>query len=161
LFGYLVNRDVPVDFRPFLQRHARLFGALPRWTVRLFVPAHLVDAAAIFEAAWREELTNPLRLSTADELRWYFEQRRKQRGPSRVPDDVDRGRYLRARDAFGAPRFRVLYRVWLRQGPAALRDVTSPILADAIASRTGQIETQVLAHRYLLCRPASALASGR
>ena len=62
-------------------------------------------------------------------------------------------RYVRARDAFGAPRYRVLYRAWLRQGPAVLSNVVSPVLADAIARRSGTLETQVLSHPYLHLAP--------
>src|SRR5262249_277277 len=62
---------------PFLHRHASLFRPLPRWTLRLLVPDHLTDAAPLYEAAWKEEFGTPLRLSTADELRWYFEERRR------------------------------------------------------------------------------------
>ena len=149
VFTYLVNRSTPVDFRPFLRRHAELFRALPRWTVRLLVPAHLSKAAKLFESAWREELANPLRLSTADELRWYFdERRRRDEGEPTIKSDSD-ARFVRARDAFGAPRYRVLYRSWVQRGPAALADVTSPILADAISREAGQLETSVLSHQYL------------
>jgi len=153
VFTYLVNRDLPVDFRPFLYRHAGLFRALPRWTIRLLVPLHLADATAPYEAAWREEFASPLRLSTADELRWYFEERRRLEQGSGTTTSVDQARYARARDAFGAPRYRVFYRTWLRQGPTALRELVSPVLADAIARRTGQLETQVLRHPYLHLAP--------
>jgi len=68
VFTYLVNRSVPVDFRPFLRRHAEILRGLPRWTVRLLVPQHLSESVTLYEAAWREELASPLRLSTAEEL---------------------------------------------------------------------------------------------
>jgi len=54
VFTYVVNRDVPVDFRPFLRRHAALLRGLPRWTVRLIVPKHLQKAVGLYEGAWRE-----------------------------------------------------------------------------------------------------------
>lgn len=156
VFTYLVNRDVPVDFRAFLRRHAPLLRALPRWRVRLLVPRHLADVVDLYEAAWREELGSPLRLSTAEELRWYFE-RRQQLAASR-PDGHDESRYARARDAFGAPRYRVLYRTWLRHGPSALSELVSPVLADAIARGAGQLETHVLSHPYLHLAPLVATA---
>ena len=77
LFVYLVTRSSPVDFRAFLQRHAELLRALPAWTLRLVVPQHLGGAIGRFEVAWREELATPLRLSTVEELRWYFPLRRR------------------------------------------------------------------------------------
>ena len=153
VFTYLVNRSMPVDFRPFLRRHADLFRALPRWTVRLLVPAHLAKATKLYESAWREELASPLRLSTADELRWYFdERRRREGGPVTTKRDSD-PRFIRARDAFGAPRYRVLYRSWIQRGPAALADLASPVLADAISRGTGQLEIVMLSHRYLHLAP--------
>jgi hypothetical protein len=151
VFTYLVNRDVPVDFRPFLRRHAPLLRALPRWRVRLLVPGHLADAVGLYEAAWREELGSPLRLSTADELRWYFEHRH--RFAATGSNGRDQARYARARDAFGAPRYQVLYRSWLKHGPAALSEVVSPVLADAIARGTGRLETQMLSHPYMHLAP--------
>ena len=43
-----------------------------------------------YEAAWREEILSPLRPSTADELRWYFEQRRRvEDAASGLPDNQD------------------------------------------------------------------------
>jgi hypothetical protein len=151
VFTYLVNRDVPVDFQPFLRRHAPLLRTLPRWRVRLLVPRHLADVVGVYEAAWREELGSPLRLSTADELRWYFEHRR--RLAENGSNGHDETRYARARDAFGAPRYHVLYRSWLKHGPGALKEVVSPVLADAIARGTGRLETQMLSHPYLHLAP--------
>jgi hypothetical protein len=155
VFTYLVNRPTPVDFRPFLHRHAELLKALPRWTVRLLVPSHLAEAASTYEAAWRDEFARPLRLSTADELRWYFQQRsRLEQGEAHS----DETRYNRARRAFGAPRYRVLYRSWRQQGPGVLTNVVSPVLADAVTRRTGELETQVLPHPYLHLAPLVATA---
>jgi hypothetical protein len=153
VFTYLANRSTPVDFRPFLRRHADLFRALPRWTVRLLVPTHLTKAAKLYESAWREELASPLRLSTADELRWYFDERRRRENGSVTTKSDSAPRFMRARDAFGAARYRVLYRSWIQSGPAALAGLASPVLADAISRGTGQLETVVLSHRYLHLAP--------
>lgn len=150
VFTYLVNRHTPVDFRPFLHRHAELLKALPRWTLRLLVPSHLAESAALYEAAWREELGSPLRLSTANELRWYFEERRRSEAGEATADDA---RFRRARQAFGAPRYRVLYRSWRRHGSPVLSNVVSPVIADAVTRRTCELETQMLAHPYLHLAP--------
>jgi hypothetical protein len=77
VFTYLVNRDVSVDFRPFLPPTCVAApGPVPvaRETPCPQAPCRCCRS---YEAAWREELSSPLRLSTADELRWYFEQRRR------------------------------------------------------------------------------------
>jgi hypothetical protein len=47
----------------------------------------------------------------------------------------------------------VLYRSWLRNNAAVMKDAVSPVLADAIARRTGQLETHVLSHPYLHLAP--------
>jgi hypothetical protein len=153
VFTYLVNRPAPVDFRAFLHRHAELLRTLPRWTVRLLVPSNLVDSSKAYERAWREEFASPLRLSTADELRWYFEQRRRLETGRTNGNEHDQARFARARDAFGTPRYTVLYRSWVRNGAAVMKEVLSPVLADAISRRTGQLETHVLAHPYLHLAP--------
>lgn len=141
LFIYVVTRDLPIDFRPFLQRHAPLFGRLPAWTLRLVVPPHLAAAERVYRAVVREELTTPLRPSTRDELRWFFERRRNANGEG---DD----RFRRAQRAFASPRFRRLYRSWRTNGDAVLEGTTSPVLVDAFARRSAQIECHVLPHNY-------------
>jgi hypothetical protein len=149
VFTYLVSRAVPVDFRQFLHRHADLLRALPRWSIRLLVPAHLADVRGMYEAAWREECASPLRPSTAEELRWYFEQRRRRDEGESMTTHEDEARYVRARDAFGAPRYRVLYRSWRRNEPVVMSGVVSSVLADAVSRGTGTLEQQILPHHYL------------
>jgi hypothetical protein len=146
VFLYLATRESPVDFRAFLHRHAELLRALPAWTIRLLVPPHLTGVPRRYEAACREELATPLRLATVEELRWYFPLRRQL---AQNPEAYRDPRFARAHQAFVAPRFRSLYRAWLAQGEGVLGGAMSPILADAIARRTGQVECHVLAHRYL------------
>jgi hypothetical protein len=116
IFGYLVTRAAPVDFRAFLLRHAELLRALGRWTLRLWIPGHFREARAAYEWAWKQEFANPLRPSTADELRWYFGQRRERRSAAHDDHERDLKRYSQAQRAFSAPRYRVLYRAWLREG---------------------------------------------
>src|SRR4030095_5305689 len=43
VFVYLATKDVPVDFRSFLERHAELFRSLSAWRVRVLIPLHLRD----------------------------------------------------------------------------------------------------------------------
>jgi hypothetical protein len=158
VFTYLVIRAVPVDFRAFLHRHIELLCALPTWRVRLLIPNHLVNATATYEATWREELVSPLRLSTVDELRWYFKERQRFEDPSSNSIDDESARLLRAQKAFDAPRFRVLYRSWLRHGQSVLEGAASSVLSDAIARRTGRVESHVLSHQYLHLSPLVATA---
>lgn len=145
VFIYLVTRRLPIDFRVFLHRYGNLLRTLPAWTVRVLVPPHLLGAVALHEAAARDELAMPLPPATVDELRWYFEQRRDAAADPAIVADP---RFQRASAMFGAPRFRVLYRMWRRYGVRMLDATTSPVTADALARRTGQVDCHVLAHTY-------------
>jgi hypothetical protein len=142
VFLYLVMRDLPIDFRAFLERHAELLRALPAWTVRLLVPRHKTDAIPLYEAAFHEQLASPLRPSLLDDVRWYFRARRS-------PPKGAHQRFDQAVRAFGAPRFQALYRAWLERGDPVLDATMSTTLADAIARKTGQLECHVLPHRYV------------
>src|SRR5262249_27445777 len=140
-FLYVVTRDVPIDFRRFLERHAELLRLLPAWRIRLVVPGHKCRAIACYTAAFTEQVASPLRVAVVDELRWYFLARRKGR-----PDDVER--FDEAVRAFAAPRFRALYRVWLERGDDVLDGTLSSTLADAVAYGAGGLEYRVLPYRY-------------
>lgn len=145
VFAYLVRRASPIDFRAFLQRHAELLRALPSWRIRLLIPGHLREARDAYLAAVRQELATPLRPATADELRWFFEcQENLPTGHGGDP-----ARLASARQAFGSPRYRVLYRAWLRDRRSAIDGTVSSVLADAIKRGAGQVESHVLAHPYL------------
>ena len=145
-FLYLLTRDLPIDFRAFLERHAELLRALPTWTLRLLVPRHLTEAIPVYQAAFHEQLAMPLHPTMLEELRWYFRARRQR------PRDADE-RFDRAARAFGAPRFQTLHRAWLERGDPTLDAALSPVLADAIERRAGQLEPHVLPHRYLHLLP--------
>ena len=153
VFLYLVTRRVPVDFRPFLLRHADLFRALPKWTLRLLVPAHFAEAAEAFLSAARQELAAPLRSSVVEELRWYFNERQRIAGFDDSSRSVDPARYQRVRRAFGAPRYRVLYRTWTRVGDRAVNALQSRVLADALERQTGRIEYLSMPRPYLHLSP--------
>jgi hypothetical protein len=142
---YLVTRSVPVDFRAFLERHAELLRALPRWTLRILLPHHLTNATDRYRQAFHDHLAAPLRPDLLEELRWFF--------LSRAAAPTGDTRYRRAARAFGSPKFRVLYRAWLERGERVLDATLSPVLADAIVSRRGQLECHVLPHRYLHLLP--------
>ena len=106
----------------FAPRHAS--PRLPAWTLRIVVPPQFPDIGQrAKQVVWNQFLT-PLRTVTLDELRWYFEQVRAHPTSSRAPELDER--FYRAREAFSAPRFKALYRVWKQDGEAALAACTSP-----------------------------------
>lgn len=148
VFTYLVRRSSPIEFRDFLSRHAELLRALPAWRLRLLIPAHFARADRTYEAAFREELLSPLRLSAIDELRWYFEA--KSAGPNARSADPER--FSRASRAFDAPRYSALYRRWIELGPTSLYALTSSSIADAIDRGIGEVEFHVLQHPYFHLR---------
>jgi hypothetical protein len=141
-FLYVVTRPGPVDFRAFLERHAELLRTLRAWTIRLVIPPHFTSVAGVYRAAFREQLAMPLRPINLDDLRWYFHARR---APHQGSDE----RLDQAARAFGAPRYRVLYRAWLERGDPVLDATLSPVLADKIERRAGLLECYVLPHQYL------------
>jgi len=141
VFLYLLTRPSPIEFRAFLEHHADLLRALPAWTIRLLVPQHLAKASGTYMTAFFEQLAMPLRPDTRDELQWYVEGRRAGLGTRDA-------RFRRAAEAFAAPRFQALYRVWRERGDSVVQASVSPALADAIARDVGQLECRVLAHRY-------------
>jgi hypothetical protein len=145
VFVYLVTHRLPIDFRAFLHRYGNLLRTLPAWTVRLLIPPHLAGAASVYHAAARDELATPLPPATVEELRWFFRQRGNADDDPAVSTDP---RYRRGCAMFGAPRFRVLYRMFRRYGDRVLEATTSPVTADALARRTGQVDYHVLAHTY-------------
>jgi len=112
--------------------------ALSRWTIRLVVPSHLADTVGVFETAWREEFASLLRPSTADDLSWYFEARwQLEQRPGATDGGLEHTRYARARDAFGAPRYRVPYRTWMRQGPTCFESLSRRSWRTRLLDRRG------------------------
>ncbi len=146
LLLYLITRPTPIDFRAFLERQAALLRVLPAWTLRLLVPQHLTDVVEVYQQAFREQLAMPLSDRTLDEVRWYFQ---AQRATPLIRD----ARFNRAARAFGAPRFRALYRAWLERGERVLESTLSPVLADTINRQISQLECHVLPRRYLHLLP--------
>jgi hypothetical protein len=141
LFLFLVTERQPVSFRAFLERHAELFRSLPAWTVRVLVPWDRREAVPQYEDAFQQQLASPLSPSVLEDLRWYFGALSARRGNS---DE----QFHEAAYAFGAPRFKALYRAFLERGQSVLDATLSPTLKDAIARKTGQLECHVLPHRY-------------
>ena len=146
VFVYLVTRDVPVDFRAFLERHADLWRRLPAWTLRLLVPRHLTQAISVYHGAVREQLATPLEPGIVEEFRWYVHARR--RGP-----DAAQERFDQAVRAFGAPRFQAVYRAWRERGDPVVDALSSHTLKDHLKWGVGRWESQVLPHAYAQLLP--------
>jgi hypothetical protein len=142
---YVSTEPCTNRFVAFLQRRHELLRRLPTWTLRIVVPAAPVGLDGAYVRAANKELTQGLKPKVLDALRWYFERRR-----AGIPDakSADWAEFFRARRAFGASRFELLYRRWLTDGESALQIVASPVVGDAIKAGTGTIDSLVLPYRY-------------
>lgn len=146
IFTFLVRGGSPIDFRAFLHRHAELLRAVPNWHLRLLLPRHLVRFQRLYCSVFADELLTPLRLNVVAELLWFF---RMKRSASAGDPTHHSERFRAAVMAFDGPRFSVLYRRWLELGDEALRDLSSPVLVDAVARGRAKVESHVLAHPYV------------
>jgi len=112
----------------------------------VLVPRPFAKAIAAFRIAAREELACPITPVVADELQWFFRERRRGRDdPSQTKDE----RFRRASSEFRQPRFGVLYRQWEQRGDAVIWAAQSPTLRDALDLKDGRVEFIQLAHQYL------------
>ncbi|MCC7176911.1 MAG: hypothetical protein IT177_00805 [Acidobacteria bacterium] len=146
VFLYLVNRRLPVDFRQFLIRHAKVFGFVTTRTLRLLVPRRFRKAIALYKAAVRGELWTPMDASVCKSLETYFAQCRAEGGHITEPDD----RYIR--EEFrkqGMPKIQALYRAWRRDGDQVLWWANSHILRDAHQRGSTRVEVEQLNRQYL------------
>lgn len=157
VFIFVVNTSNDDDLRAFLQQHADLLGSLPVWTIRLVLPPHFEGIKSLFESMVRDELASPMSPRSLEELRWYFEQRRRLAPGENAEGD----RFRRVGRAFAGTRWRLLYRRWLADGDAVLDTATSPAIRDAIARGDGVIESAVLPRSYRHLSPLSSLVRVR
>lgn len=157
VFIFVVSTSNNDDLRAFLQRHADLLGSLQGWTMRLVLPPHFEGIKSLFEGMVRDELASPMSPRSLEELRWYFEQRRRL-----TPGQTDGGdRFRRVGRAFAGTRWRLLYRRWLADGDAVFDTATSPTIRDAIARGDGMIESEVLPRSYRHLSPLASLVRAR
>jgi hypothetical protein len=49
---------------------------------------------------------------------------------------------------FGTPRFAALYQRWLKRGNAVVDGPSSPVIAEALSTGAGRVESFVLPHTY-------------
>jgi hypothetical protein len=145
VFLYLVTSPVPMDFRLFLLRHGELLRALVRWTIRVLVPEPFARAIRQFGHAAREQLATPIPPASAEELEWFFNERRRRNDAASEPAD---DRFRQAVSICRAPRFRALYRFWQEEGNRAIWAAQSHTLRDALARQEGRVEFVRLAHQY-------------
>jgi hypothetical protein len=152
---YLVTAPWTDQFRTFLQDQAAGLRVVPSWTLRLVFPRPLDRAYGAYQTVVREELETPLHRATVGELKWYFEHR--QLAISQGVHAETQAFLDRAAQVFNTSRFTLLYRRWLKQGDAAFEAVSSPVLAEALASGVGRVECLVLPHTYRHLSPVTNL----
>jgi hypothetical protein len=146
VFLYLVTRDVPIEFRAFLHRHAELLRSLPEWTIRLLIPRHFRKAANLYRYAIRDELATPLSPHAVEELEWFFPALQEAPGTTPPPRGLD---LATAREKYSAARYQALHRAWQREGLKVLLMARSPVLQDRLREGRGRIEFVELPHQYL------------
>lgn len=157
VFIFVVSSWNSDDLRAFLQRHGDLLASLPGWTIRLVLPTHFEGVRSRFQDIVRDELASPMSPRSFEELRWYFEQRRRP-----TPGENDEAdRFRRVGRAFAGTRWRLLYRRWLTDGDSALNVATSVALRDALTRSDGVIESEVLPHSYRHLSPLASLVRAR
>ena len=147
---YLVTRPSPMDFRLFLLRHTALLQVLLRWTIRLLVPRQLRTSRLAYLHAAREHLATPLHPSGAEQLEWFFTERKRLAELSAGPADK---RYLDLLKVYRSPKFRALYRHWLDDPSNTIRMAGSPLIADNIERGHGTVESVELSRQYLHLSP--------
>jgi hypothetical protein len=150
VFLYLATREVPMEFRVFLLRHADLLKPLDEWTIRVLLPRRFRRAAALYRYAVRDAFMMPLTPSEAEELDWYFRGRRGEVVCPSRDRDLDLAKAARK---FGAARFDALYRTWQQRGAQALWALQSPTLRDQLQHGQGRLEFAELPYQYLQLTP--------
>lgn len=143
---YLATEVSTDAFRAFLQGHTALLRVAPTWTLRILFPRPLDLVYDAFQTVIHEELESPLHPATIGELKWYFEHRDKATREPMHPRDqrfIDVGATV-----FGTPRFAALYQRWLKRGNVVFEGPSSPVIAEALNSGAGRVESFVLPHTY-------------
>ena len=157
VFLYLATREVPIDFRLFLLRHADLLKSVDEWTIRVLLPRRFRKAAALYRYAVRDVFLMPLSPEDTEELDWYFRARRAEVVcPARDPD-LDLATAARK---FAAARFDALYRMWQHRGVHALWTMQGTTLRDQLQRGEGRVEFAELRHQYLQLTPLVGVRGG-
>jgi len=144
---YLATEAWADAFRTFLQGHAALLRVAPTWTLRIVFPRPLDLVYDTYQRVIHEELESPLHPATIGELQWYFEHRhRVALGEPMHP--LTQGFLNAGTKAYGTPRFDAMYQRWLKHGNAVFEGASSPVIAEALNTGVGRVETLVLPHTY-------------
>lgn len=153
---YIVLNPTLKDFRLFLKRHSAVLRALPAWNVRVVVPPQFSDLAQQVKQAFFTQLATPaLSPEAIAAVRQRFESVRTQHYPF---DFGPTDHYVENRDSLAAPRYHLLFKLWKKEGDAALVGLASSVIQDAVQSGAGRVETLELGHRYGHLSPLVAVA---
>jgi hypothetical protein len=93
----------------------------------------------------------PLRPAIVDEMRWYFEQ-------LRTSSRSDVARFNRCRAGFSTSYSQAIYKQWKQEGEAALVNISSDAIRQAVEADRGRIEVLELGHRYGHLSPLATIA---
>ena len=144
------------DFRLFLERHSAVLRALPACTVRVVIPPQFSDLAQRVKQVFSTQLATPAMSQEAiAAVRQRFEGVRTQHYPF---DFGPTDHYVENRDSLAAPKYHVLFKLWKKEGDAALAGLASGAIYDAMQAGAGRIETLELGHRYGHLSPLAAVA---
>jgi hypothetical protein len=147
LLLYLASEPATETFRSFLQTHVALLEVAPTWTIRIVFPRPLDHAYDAYQTVIHEELESPLPCATIGELQSYFDLRLEAaRGEPMHP--LNQGFLRKGHEVFAATRFTAMYHRWLKHGNAVFAGPSSPVIADALNSGRGRVESVVLPHLY-------------
>lgn len=157
VFLYLATREVPIDFRMFLLRHADLLKSVDEWTIRVLLPRRFRKAAALYRYAVRDAFLLPLTPQQTEELDWYFRARRGEVACPARDRDLDLATAARK---FSAARFEALYRMWLQRDAQVLWAMQGTTLRDQLQRGEGRVEFAELPHQYLQLTPLVGVPGG-
>jgi hypothetical protein len=143
---YLAAEPWTDAFRSFLHIRAPLLERLPQWTLRIVFPRPFGHAHDAYQAAVHEELETPLTPTMVAGLRPYFEYRTTALR-TRLDAQAE-ARLVAGSRTFSGPRFNDLYRRWLKHGEAVFNGPSSGVIAGALESGAGRVESFVLPHSY-------------
>ena len=152
----LLTQDAKRELRTFLERHLTFLAALPAWTLRVVIPAHMTDHGMRFVDEARRGLRWRFDGQFRDDLRWYFETRRAGGNPDAVSDDDERTHRARLR-RFSGLGFSALYPLWVAHGDDVFPTVAARV-GDALFREAGVIEPFVLPHAYSHLAPLVGVA---
>ncbi len=143
---YLVLQPWTDGFRSWLLGQRAWLQRMRHWTIRLVFPRPLDRTYDGHQRVIREKLETSMHAATVSELKWYFEHRPKAGATS--PDSLTRKFLAKGAEVFGAPRFEALYHRWLKHGDRVFEGLTSSVVADALTTGAGRVDSVVLPHWY-------------